>query len=127
MDSSDKKKINQNLSSLVERTQLDSGLETKLIEKNVFNDVHLERIRTSGDSQSQKRKLFKDVQTRGPFAFKSMIEALAETGNINAARILDPDPQDPVEDATEDCQTENECTGNSVNKKCDQLSKKMLK
>jgi len=102
MDSSDKKKINQNLSSLVERTQLDSGLETKLIEKNVFNDVHLERIRTSGDSQSQKRKLFKDVQTRGPFAFKSMIEALAETGNINAARILDPDAQEPVEDATEE-------------------------
>ena len=70
-----------------------------MIEKNVFTTNMLERIRTtgSGDSHSQKRRLFVEVQKRGPEAFRKLIEALTESGNVTAAQVLDP--SSPARDA----------------------------
>ena len=91
MENADKLSITRNLTVLIERTQFDSSLESKLLEKNVFTTNMLERIRTaSGDSHSQKRRLFVEVQKRGPEAFRNLIEALAESGNVTAALMLDP-------------------------------------
>ena len=91
MDDQDKLTITRNLSSLIDSTQFSSALETKLLEKNVFTAAMLERMRgTATDSHSQKRRLFTDVQKRGPAAFSSLLAALAESGNLSAAQILNP-------------------------------------
>jgi len=93
MENADRQSLTRNLTALIDRTQFDSTLESKLVEKNVFTTLMLERIRAGdGDSHSQKRKLFTEVQKRGPQAFKSLIEALIESGNVTAALVLDPNP-----------------------------------
>jgi len=95
MNNQDRQNINKNLSNLIERTQFDSSLKNKLLEKNVFNSSMLERIGGSGlDSCSVNRKLYVDVQTRGPHAFKNLLEALIESGNVSAAQVLDPNIPD---------------------------------
>jgi len=95
MNNQDRQNINKNLSNLIERTQFDSSLKNKLLEKNVFNSSMLERIGGSGsDSCSVNRKLYVDVQTRGPHAFKNLLEALIESGNVSAAQVLDPNISD---------------------------------
>ena len=101
MENADKLSITRNLTVLIDRTQFDSSLESKLIEKNVFTTNMLERIRTtgSGDSHSQKRRLFVEVQKRGPEAFRKLIEALAESGNVTAAQVLDPSSSARTRDA----------------------------
>ena len=97
MENADKLSITRNLTVLIDRTQFDSSLESKLLEKNVFTTNMLERIRTgSGDTHSQKRRLFVEVQKRGPEAFRNLVEALAESGNTTAAQVLDP--QSPASD-----------------------------
>ena len=91
MENADKLSITRNLTVLIDRTQFDSSLESKLLEKNVFTTNMLERIRTdSGDSHSHKRRLFVEVQKRGPEAFRNLVAALAESGNVTAAQVLDP-------------------------------------
>ena len=63
MNNQDRQNINKNLSNLIERTQFDSSLKNKLLEKNVFNSSMLERIGGSGsDSCSVNRKLYVDGQ-----------------------------------------------------------------
>ena len=93
MNSQDKKKITSHLSHLIEKTDFNDLLECKLIEKNVFTeDMLAERIKcAAGGKRAQNRKLYTEVQHRGPFAFTLLLEALTESGNVEAARVIDPD------------------------------------
>jgi len=99
MDHQDKTQITHNLTSLIDRTEFDSHLEGKLLEKGVFTESMIERIK-NGDKNTNNRKLYLEVQRRGPVAFKNLVDALAESGNIVAARILNPDL--PEEDNTDE-------------------------
>jgi len=95
MDRLDKQLISHNMSALIDRTEFDSSLEAKLVEKNIFTEYMIERDVKIGDKISQKRNLYLEVQRRGPAAFVNLIEALSESGNVSAARLLDPDiPED---------------------------------
>ena len=82
--------IKKNLTALIDKTSVDSGLETKLVEMDIFTPSMLETITTTTDSTCRSRKLYMDVQRRGPRAFHGLVSALAESGNGAAARILDP-------------------------------------
>jgi len=94
MNGKDKQTITHNLTELISRTEFDSRLELKLLEKGIFTEKMLERIKT-GDSNTQKKALFLQVQHRGPTAFTNLIQALTESGNSKAARVLNPDlPED---------------------------------
>lgn len=90
MDRVDKQQISHNMSALIDQTEFDSSLEAKLVEKNILTESMIERVKV-GDKISQKRNLYLEVQRRGPAAFRNLIEALAESGNVSAARLLDPD------------------------------------
>jgi len=98
MNNQDKQQINTNLTALIDRTEFDSQLETKLLEKRIFTESMLERIK-NGDKSAQKRNLFMEVKRRGPSAFKNLINALQESGNTSAARLLDPEiPEDDTDE-----------------------------
>ena len=90
MDRKHKDLIKKNLTALMDKTSLNSELETKLVEMDIFTPSLLETITTMTDSTSMRRKLYMDVQRRGPQAFHRLVSALAESGNGAAARILDP-------------------------------------
>lgn len=99
MDQQDKHQITQNLTALMDRTAFDSSLESKLLEKDIFTESMIERIK-NGDKNTQKRNFYLEVKRRGPDAFKKLVEALTESGNIAAARLLDPTISE--EDATDE-------------------------
>ena len=40
-----------------------------------------------------KQQLYTKVKTRGPQAYRNLVEALNESGNLRAARLLDPSNQ----------------------------------
>lgn len=101
MDQRDQRTIKNNLTDLIERTEFDSQLEDKLLEKDIFNINMLETIRRAGTRFEQKRKMYLDVQRRGPHAYKNLVQALVETGNLKAARVLDP-TLDLSEDLSDD-------------------------
>ena len=91
MDKEDKAFISHNLTTLIDSTLFNPCLEAKLVEKMVFKEDMLERIKNSSPGEiGQKRNLYKDVQTRGPLAYQNLVSALAESDNLQAARILDP-------------------------------------
>jgi len=92
MNKVDKECITHNLTTLIDSTQYNSALEVKLVEKSVFREDMLDRIRTGvREEVGQKRSLYREVQTRGPRAFQSLVQALAESDNLRAAEILDPE------------------------------------
>jgi len=98
MNSQDKQQITHHLTALIDRTEFDSQLETKLLEKGIFTESMLERIK-NGDKSTQKRNLFLEAKRRGPSAFKNLIDALFESGNTSAARLLDPElPEDDTDE-----------------------------
>jgi len=80
--------ITRNLGALIGQTEFDLKLETKLIESQIFPVSKIEELRTLG-GEEKKRKLYLDVQRRGPKAFLSLVGALVESGNSSAAHILD--------------------------------------
>lgn len=91
MNKEDKASITHNLTALIETTQFTSSLEVKLVEKEVFKEDMLDRIKCGAlEDLGRKRSLYKEVQTRGPLAFQSLVQALAESDNLRAAEILDP-------------------------------------
>ena len=91
MNKEDKASITHNLTALIETTQFTSSLEVKLVEKEVFKEDMLDRIKCGAlEDLGRKRSLYKEVQTRGPLAFQSLVQALAESDNLQAAEILDP-------------------------------------
>jgi len=91
MDKEDKAFISHNLTTLIDSTQFNPCLEAKLVEKMVFKEDMLDRIKSgSREEVGQKRNLYKDVQTRGPQAYQNLVSALAESNNLRAAGILDP-------------------------------------
>lgn len=94
MEKDHKDLITRNLTALIQLTQLDSVLETRLLESGVFPESKLEEIR-SAESGSRKRKLYLEVQRRGPKAFGHLVTALLESGNGGAAKILDPEAESP--------------------------------
>jgi len=61
MDNQDKQQITHNLTTLIDRTEFDSQLESKLLEKNIFTESMIERIKR-GDSNNQKRNLYLEVK-----------------------------------------------------------------
>eukprot|EP00090_Calanus_glacialis_P013661 TRINITY_DN22315_c0_g1_i1.p1 TRINITY_DN22315_c0_g1~~TRINITY_DN22315_c0_g1_i1.p1 ORF type:complete len:416 (+),score=104.06 TRINITY_DN22315_c0_g1_i1:319-1566(+) len=99
MNNQDKQQITHHLTALIDRTEFDSHLETKLLERGIFTESMLERIK-NGDKNTQKRNLFLEVKRRGPNAFKNLVNALSESGNTKAARLLDPEI--PEEDDTDE-------------------------
>ena len=91
MNKVDRECITHNLTTLIDSTQYNSALEIKLVEKSVFQEDMLDRIRTGAREEvGQKRNLYREVQTRGPRAFENLVQALAESGNLRAAEVLDP-------------------------------------
>lgn len=80
--------ITRNLGALIRQTEFDLKLETKLIESQIFPVSKIEELRTL-DGDEKKRKLYLDVQRRGPKAFLSLLNALVESENSSAAHILD--------------------------------------
>jgi len=98
MDPKDKKKITEQLTALLKLTSFDTTLETKLIEKNIFTHEMLERIKRSTNTNTDNaRQLYLEVPKRGPRAFENLVLALVESGNVGAARILDPNVEEPEE------------------------------
>jgi len=90
MDPDDKDRITQNLVSLVENTELNPQLEQALIQRGVFNENMLQDLKISDGRSNKQQQLYKKVKTRGPQAYNNLVEALKESGNFRAARILDP-------------------------------------
>ena len=78
MNNQDKQQITHHLTALIDRTEFDSHLETKLLERGIFTESMLERIK-NGDKNTQKRNLFLEVKRRGPNAFKNLVNALDAT------------------------------------------------
>lgn len=98
MDPKDKKKITEQLTALLKLTSFDTTLETKLIEKNIFSHEMLERIKRSTNTNTDNaRQLYLEVPKRGPRAFENLVLALVESGNVGAAKILDPNVEEPEE------------------------------
>jgi len=98
MDQGDKSKITNHLSLLISRTSFDGTLESKLLEKKIFTPEMIERFKhPSNTNKDNARQLFLEVPKRGPKAFKSLVSALAESGNVSAAKLLDPDLEYDVE------------------------------
>jgi len=90
MDSTDKSQIQQSLRELIQSTKFDIDLEVQLLEKNIFNQRMIEKIKSENTNDDKKRELFLRVQTRGPNAFRNLVTALVDSGNHKAALILDP-------------------------------------
>lgn len=98
MDKEDKDRITRNLCSLIENTDFNPLLEQALLEKGVFKDNVLEEIK---QTQGSKQQLYTKVKTRGPQAYRNLVEALTESGNLRAARLLDPSNQVSLNGNTE--------------------------
>ena len=90
MEKTDRELIRKNLTRLIETTELNEALQTKLVETGIFNTTMVEEIMAE-QGAGRKRKLYLKVQQRGPKAFDSLAQALDESGNIQAAHILRPD------------------------------------
>ena len=89
MEKGHRELIRKNLTRLIEMTDLDECLQTKLVETGIFNTAMVEEIMSEAVG-GRKRKLYVKVQQRGPKAFDSLVTALADSGNIKAAQILKP-------------------------------------
>lgn len=94
MEAEHKDRIRKNLTFLVGNTKLEDALEVALIQGQVFTPNMLQEVRAAGPGAT--RKLYLDVQRRGPKAFHILVAALQESGNSKAAQVLDPSLE-PVE------------------------------
>ncbi|KAJ8723026.1 hypothetical protein PYW07_004206 [Mythimna separata] len=91
MQQQHKDAIRSNFSSLVERTDLDSVV-TALYEKGVFSEQMIEQYRNTAETErDRKRKLYRNIMLRGPYAFGHLVDALGELGYWDLVRDLDPD------------------------------------
>ncbi|KAF2903099.1 hypothetical protein ILUMI_03087 [Ignelater luminosus] len=82
--------IQKSYLDLVQRSDIDSLLPV-LLQKRVFSPEMICRyMNTSEDYVTRKRRLFLDVQRRGPHAFSNLVAALRETGHNSLANLLDP-------------------------------------
>lgn len=83
--------IQNNFTSLVERTDLDSVV-TALYEKGVFSEPMIEPFRNTSElERDRKRRLYMDIPRRGPQAFGHLVDTLGELGYWDLVRDLDPD------------------------------------
>nr|BAL60586.1 Nedd2-like caspase [Lymantria dispar] len=90
MEQEHRRVIQNNFSSLVERTDLDSVV-TSLYEKGVFSEHMTEPYRDTNEPvRDRKRKLYRDITKRGPRAFAHLVDTLSELGYWDLVRDLDP-------------------------------------
>jgi len=90
MDDKDREKIKQNLVELVEETNLDT-LIPELCERGVFTAGMIEKYTDKNtELHERKRHLYMDLQTRGPEAFRNLIDSLMVTGHLDLFRRLEP-------------------------------------
>ncbi|XP_021932824.1 caspase-2-like isoform X2 [Zootermopsis nevadensis] len=91
MEEEDRNKITQNLVELIEQTNLDS-LIPELLERGVFTPEMIEKyVDSNTELRKRKRKLFLDLQTRGPEAFQHLTVSLMITGHLDLVQRLLPD------------------------------------
>ncbi|GBP56821.1 hypothetical protein EVAR_41457_1 [Eumeta japonica] len=82
--------IQNNFSSLVEQTDLDT-IVSSLYEKNVFSEAMIEPYKDrSKEERYRKRQLYRDIERRGPKAFQALIDTLTEIGKWDLVRALQP-------------------------------------
>jgi len=87
MEQSHRNQITQNLTNLLDNTIWNPLLDQKLLEKNIFNDSMLQDLKKK---DKPLLEMYIKLKTRGPQAFASMVAALQDSGNLKAARILNP-------------------------------------
>ena len=89
MEDVDRERIINNITLLALKTRWNSALEEKMLSYKIFNSRMLQDLMNTDNTQ-RTTKLFDDVQRRGPRAYKNLIRALHESGNSEAANILEP-------------------------------------
>ena len=89
MEDVDRERIINNITLLALKTRWNSVLEEKMLTYKIFNSRMLQDFMHTDNTQ-RTTKLFEDVQRRGPRAYKNLIRALHESGNSEAANILEP-------------------------------------
>lgn len=89
MDANDRQALNDNLSKLSENCNFDNLL---VYLENQFTDRQLQIYRSESFLEKTEevkcRQLFEDIQTRGPNAFKTLLQCLKDTGHHTQYRIL---------------------------------------
>ena len=96
MDKADRERLTANLVQLSAKTQWGPKLESLLLERKVFSRTLLEPILARPEAE-RARQLYLDVQKRGPRAYAALLGCLAESGNYEAARVLNPAIEVPQE------------------------------
>lgn len=88
MDITDRNKITENLSELIDNIQLEL-LTPRLISSGIFTADMVETF-SVGTSRDRKREMFMALQRRGDKAFRKFIDCLLACDMTTAANILDP-------------------------------------
>ena len=70
MEKTDRELIRKNLTRLIETTELNEALQTKLVEADIFNTTMVEEIMAE-QGAGRKRKLYLKVQQRGRWGWVS--------------------------------------------------------
>ncbi|KAM9752313.1 caspase-9 isoform 1-T1 [Menidia menidia] len=87
MEEQHKRILQRNRINLVR--ELDpSNLFDALLEKGVFTQDMVDKIKSAGTRRDQARQLVRDLETRGSRAFPLFLECLQETGQHSLAEIL---------------------------------------
>lgn len=88
MDEVHRKTIQRHYKSLVQEANIYSLLP-KLAEKNVFSKQMIESYTNSNKNElERKRKMFDDIERRGPNAWQKLLEALEESGHYKLRDML---------------------------------------
>ncbi|XP_063965866.1 caspase-3-like [Lytechinus pictus] len=87
MELADRKTIKRNMVSLSNDMDFKS-VSVALLARDIFEKHHIQRYESKSSERDQNLALLMDIDTRGPRAFVSLIEALVEANQVNLAQLL---------------------------------------
>lgn len=87
MDPDDRKTIRRNMVALTDDMDFDI-VSTALIARFIFDTHHIEKFQAKPSRKMKNQALLMEIQSRGPTAFKSLIECLVEADQVFLANQL---------------------------------------
>lgn len=91
MEDSDRRKIMKNMATLLDTVVLNASLLEQLSRRQLLTPAAVDHLRATAGDRDRCRWLLMECTRRGPTAFRQLTLALLETGQLAAARLLQPD------------------------------------